>query len=175
MRAVSHPPAFTNHIWKPGVSGNPLGNATHRVTLARQVRHLSQDGHELVAFLFAVLRGEAMHLPGENGRHAEGRPPRPSLDQRLRAAELLMDRGWGRAKELLELHQDDAATRQERVTLLSALSTDELAQMRTLLETARARIVQAGTPPLAAPAPLETAATPDAPASSTGPAIPPSA
>jgi hypothetical protein len=137
-----NPHPKTDHLvpWQSGQSGNPYGQRTHRVTLAKHVRELSSDGHELVSFLFSVARGEPMHLPGQNGKHANGRPPRPSLDQRLRAVELLLDRGWGRPKETIELLEDSSAPA-ERRALLDHLSDDDLATLKGIL--ARGRIAVA--------------------------------
>jgi hypothetical protein len=153
--------------WRPGQSGNPLGQATSRVTLARYIRQLSHDGKAYVDFLTTVMRGDPLPLPGPNGRHAKGRPPRPSVDQRLRAVELLMDRGWGKAKEILELVED--RPRIDHRALVAQLSADERATLEHLLDRALARYGHADMTPaietLAEPVPLSAKPVPDADAS----------
>ena len=122
------------HKWPPGVSGNPLGQGSGRVTLARYIRQRSQDGQVYIDFLTAVMNGEPLPFPGRNGRQAAGPPPRPNIDQRLRACELLLARGWGLPKEILELHQDDHAARAQRLTLFASMPEEDLATIRGLLE-----------------------------------------
>jgi hypothetical protein len=67
--------------WRPGQTGNPHGRGRALLTLAARVRHLTRNGEELVAFFFAVFRGELIPMPGR-------RAQRPTLNQRLRAAEI---------------------------------------------------------------------------------------
>jgi hypothetical protein len=84
--------------WKPGQSGRTgYVIPSSRLKLAMQVRKLSGEGRKLIDFLFSIVRGEPLPLPGRNGA---GRPPRPSPELRVRAAEMLLDRGWGKAKRL---------------------------------------------------------------------------
>ncbi len=154
--------------WQPGQSGNPLGQATSRVTLARYIRQLSQDGQVYVDFLMTVMRGEALPLPAPHGHgHAQGRPPRPTIDQRLRAAELLMDRGWGKAKEILEFVED--RPRIDHRALVAQLSADERATLEHLLDRALARYGHADMTPaietVAEPVPRSAEPVPDADAS----------
>jgi hypothetical protein len=85
--------------WKPGVSGNPLGMGLSKIKLAVQIRRISQDGREMIDLLFSVMRGEPLPLPGKLGRNGSGRPPRPSPELRVKAAEMLLDRAFGRSKE----------------------------------------------------------------------------
>ena len=69
---------------------------------------------------------------GPSGR-GHGKPPRPSPELRVRAAEILLDRAFGKAKEILELQGDDAAARQERLTLIASMSQDDRDALRALL------------------------------------------
>jgi hypothetical protein len=89
--------------WKPGVSGNPLGIGLNKIQLAVQIRRISHDGREMIDLLFSVMRGEPLPLPGKTGRNSVGKPPRPSLELRVKAAEMLLDRAFGRSKEIIEL------------------------------------------------------------------------
>jgi hypothetical protein len=129
--------------WKPGVSGNPFGAGRYKLQLAAQIRQISHDGREMVDLLFSVIRGEALPLPGKNGRNGRGngKPPRPSPELRVRAAEILLDRAFGKAKEILELEGEGSEDEQRRRgrAMIAQLSVEERAQLRTLLETARER------------------------------------
>lgn len=64
----------------PGTSGNKGGR---RKTLSGLVRKSTKDGKDVVAFLTRVLKGQE---------------PKVTIADRLRAAELLCDRGWGRTR-----------------------------------------------------------------------------
>jgi hypothetical protein len=108
------------------------------VTLATMIRRTSGEGAELAAFYFAVLRGEAIPLPGL------GRTQRPTLDQRLTAAQWLGDRGWGRAREIIQLAGE--ATAEERLAILKRLTEAERETLRTILT--RALDAPATAPPV---------------------------
>jgi hypothetical protein len=155
-------PSHLAPLWKPGQSGNPLGQATSRLTLAKYIRQRSQDGQVYIDFLTAVMNGEPLPLPGMNGRNAPGPPPRPNIDQRLRAAELLLDRGWGRAKEILELVEERPGI--DRRALVAQLSAEERATLEHLLDRALARYAHAhGTPAIDTTAePVRPESVPDA-------------
>ena len=99
--------------------------------MATLIRRTSGAGAELVAFFFAVLRGKPISRPGSP------KPHRPTLDQRIAAAQWLADRGWGKAKELVEL-TSETTTPAQRLALLRRLSDDERAQLRALLAKALA-------------------------------------
>jgi hypothetical protein len=138
--------------WQPGQSGNPAGRPPSFLDLAVQVRHLTHNGTELVHLLLAIARGDAIPLPGRNGNRAL-HPQRPNLNQRMQAAQLLLDRGWGRAKEVIELLGDATPEQQQQMrrALLESLTDDERTQLRALLQRALARTMTA--PPEAPPAP----------------------
>jgi hypothetical protein len=119
--------------WQPGTSGNPRGGAVNLVNLAVRVRRMSRDGAEMVSFLFSVMRGEPLSIPGRNG----GRPQRANVDQRLRAAELLLDRGYGRSREIIEL-AGETSTAETRKALLMRLSEVERATLHEILQKALA-------------------------------------
>ena len=69
----------------PGVSGNPGGRPSG---LAKRVREAVADGQDLVDFLISVVKNE-----GEATR------------DRISATTLLMDRGWGKAPQLIDVEQ----------------------------------------------------------------------
>jgi hypothetical protein len=157
MRAVE--PHHYQHLqkWKPGVSGNPLGAGVSKLKLAVEIRQISQNGREMIDFLFNVMRGLPLAVPGP-GRN--GKPPRPSPELRVRAAEILLDRAFGKAKEILELVGEGDADEQRRRSrvMIAQLSDEERAQLRTLLETARERAERAGEiPPSTTPNSISTA------------------
>jgi hypothetical protein len=116
--------------WQPGQSGNPLGVNRGVFALAAEIRRATGQGRRLVALYLAVAEGRLIPVPG-------GRAQLPTLEQRLAAAAWLADRGWGRAKEILEL-QDDSSSQAQRLALLRRLSGDERAQLRALLAKALA-------------------------------------
>jgi hypothetical protein len=131
----------------------------HRVKLklAVQIRRISQDGQEFIDLLFSIMRGEPLPLPAtlRHGR-AVGRPPRPTIDQRLRALEMLLDRGWGKSKEIIEL-VDEGAARQERLTLIASMSDADRETLKTIFSRtieARVRAERDGAIPPSSPAPL---------------------
>jgi DNA-binding MarR family transcriptional regulator len=138
--------------WKPGESGNPAGRVPSFLDLAVQVRQITGNGRELVDLLLAIVRGEAIDLPSRNGDRAP-HPQRPNLNQRMQAAQLLLDRGWGRAKEVIELLGDATPEQQQQMrrALLESLTDDERTQLRALLQRALARTMTA--PPAPPPAP----------------------
>ncbi|HJY45278.1 MAG TPA: hypothetical protein VJ301_11700 [Propionibacteriaceae bacterium] len=96
--------------------------------MARIIRETSGYGAELAGFFFRIMRGEAIPLKNRRMPHV------PTLDQRINAAAWLADRGWGKAKETIELTGE--ASPQERVEILRRLSEDERAQLRALLSRA---------------------------------------
>jgi hypothetical protein len=117
--------------WRPGESGNPLGVNRGVFTLAAEIRRQTGQGQTLVAFYMAVAEGRPIPVPG-------GRAQRPTLEHRLTAAAWLADRGWGRAKEIIEFTGDAPATPEQRLALLRRLSDDERATLRGLLAKALA-------------------------------------
>jgi hypothetical protein len=88
----------------------------------------------------AIVRGELIKNPGKviskrkNGRKVLVSYVRPTLDQRMQAAAWLADRGWGKAKETIELTGE--ASPAQRLELLKRLSDEERAQLRGLLQRA---------------------------------------
>ena len=93
--------------WKPGQTGNPYGRGVSFISLAARVRHATRDGDEIVSLFLEVFRGEPIAMPG-------GRTQRPTLEQRLQAAAWLCDRGWGRAREIIEARGRHVTSRAPR-------------------------------------------------------------
>ena len=99
----------TRRGFLPGQSGNPGGRPRG---LAALVRAQTNDGKELVNLMLRVLRGTL----AVNGK-------KPSISDRMKAAEWLADRGWGKAVEMeIDLTPDD-----ERRELAKAIAR-EMAQ-----------------------------------------------
>ena len=112
--------------WRPGESGNPLGVNRGVFTLAAEIRRQTGQGQTLVEFYTAMFEGRPIPVPG-------GRAQRPTLEHRHMAAQWLADRGWGKAKEIIELTGDArATTAEQRLALLRRLSDDERATLAQL-------------------------------------------
>jgi hypothetical protein len=97
--------------------------------LAARIRRASGEGQELLDFYFAILRGQPILVPGRRV------PVIPTLDHRMHAANWLADRGWGKARETIEL-PDEVPPREARLALLSQLSSEERAALRAILQRA---------------------------------------
>jgi hypothetical protein len=108
-----------------GANGNPLGMGLSKIKLTVQIRRIGQDGRELIDLLFSVMHGEPLPLPGKNGRNSVGKPPRPSPELRVKAAEMLLDRALGRTKETIELVGRELAGRAQETAHRAAQTTDE--------------------------------------------------
>ena len=128
------------HWFKPGQTGNPYGNTAPLRSFAAHIRHQTGMGREIAAFYLAIMRGEPIKMPGKilrrgrNGRKLLVSYVRPTLDQRIDAAAWLADRGWGKAKETIELTGE--ASPAQRLELLRRLSEPEREQLRGLLQRA---------------------------------------
>jgi hypothetical protein len=133
--------------WKPGVSGNPQGGRLSTLKLAGYIRGLTQNGRELTDFLLSVMRGEPLSLPGKNGGQSAGQRARPRPELRVRAAEILLDRAFGKAKELIELVGEPSDATSLRRTVIAHMTEEEQAQLRTVLQTAIERAARAGALP----------------------------
>jgi hypothetical protein len=98
--------------------------------LAGLAREITNNGQELVAFFASVMRGEPIVRPG----HA---PQLPRLEVRVQAAEWLADRGFGKARELIEV-TGEVASSADRVRALARLSDEDRATLRAILARAYA-------------------------------------
>jgi hypothetical protein len=124
--------------WQPGQSGNHLGPTTPPLrSLAAEIRRQTGSGRELAALYLAIMRGEPIKCPGTNRKSLKNSPKlkdlwvRPTLEHRMQAAEWLANRGWGKAKETIELTGE--ASPAQRLELLRRLSEPERVQLRAIL------------------------------------------
>jgi len=76
--------------FQPGQSGNPGGRPKGTHALATLILEETHDGEKLVRFFMDVFTGQKVL----------GRTPR--LSDRIRAAEWLADRGWGKAPQTID-------------------------------------------------------------------------
>jgi hypothetical protein len=118
---------LVSYRWQRGVSANPSGRTPMALSLAQLARDKTRNGEELLEFFAGVMRGEPMKRP-------QGlRPQWPSPELRLHAAEWLADRGWGRAKEIIELRDD---VTHDRARAFTRLSEEDRTALRAILERA---------------------------------------
>ena len=88
--------------WKPGQSGNPSGRPKGTKDLAGYVPETTDGGKELVDALVSIARGVMPNVPVQEGS-------RPRKDQQVRPAdqleaiEMLLDRGFGRSSQQLDV------------------------------------------------------------------------
>ena len=88
--------------WKPGQSGNPSGRPKGTRDLAGYVLETTDGGKELVDALICIARGIMPDLPMQEGsRPRKDQQVRPA-DQ-LKAIEMLLDRGFGRSPQQLDI------------------------------------------------------------------------
>jgi hypothetical protein len=112
--------------------------------------------------MVAVMRGENLPVPSTRSpRPSRARyPQRPKIEHRLIAAQWLADRGWGKAKELIELTGDATTTPEQRLAILRRLSDDERGQLRQLLAKALSSAPAPAAPDPPAAVDLEVAGAP---------------
>ena len=88
--------------WQPGQSGNPSGRPKGTRDLASYVLETTDGGKELVDALVSIARGVMPNVPVQEGsRSRKDQKVRPA-DQ-LKAIEMLLDRGFGRSPQQLEI------------------------------------------------------------------------
>ena len=102
--ARSAKPALVGRPWRPGQSGNPSGANRRQKGLATLIRRSTKQGKELVDFVLDVARGKpiktsVLTLAGI----VVDVERRSTIRDRLEAVAWLADRGWGRAKEVIQL------------------------------------------------------------------------
>jgi hypothetical protein len=84
---------ITGRGFLPGYSGNPGGRPKGSRELLTLVRESTRDGRTLINVLAQIAEGKPVL-----GR-------KPTLADRMRATELLLDRGWGKAIQLIDADQ----------------------------------------------------------------------
>jgi hypothetical protein len=88
--------------WQPGQSGNPSGRPRGTRDLAGYVLETTNGGKELVDALVSIARGVMPNVPVREGsRSRKDQQVRPA-DQ-LKAIEMLLDRGFGRSPQQLDV------------------------------------------------------------------------
>ena len=88
--------------WQPGQSGNPSGRPKGTRDLAGYVLETTDGGKELVDALVSIARGIMPSIPAQKGsRPRKDQQVRPA-DQ-LKAIEMLLDRGFGRSPQQLDI------------------------------------------------------------------------
>ena len=112
--------------WQPGESGNLRGPTGGLFQMAAEIRRRTGNGSDV---------GDVSH--GRGGGEADsaggGRVQHPRLEHRLDAAQWLADRGWGKAKEIIELKDESVTTPEQRLALLRRLTDEERATLRAIL------------------------------------------
>jgi len=94
----------TNNLspWQPGQSGNPSGRPKGTRDLAGYVLETTDGGKELVDALVSIARGVLPNVAAQKGsRPRKNQQVRPA-DQ-LKAIEMLLDRGFGRSPQQLDI------------------------------------------------------------------------
>ena len=88
--------------WQPGQSGNPSGRPKGTRDLAGYVLETTDGGKELVDALVSIARGVMPNVVVQEGsRPRKDQQVRPA-DQ-LKAIEMLLDRGFGRSPQQLDI------------------------------------------------------------------------
>ena len=88
--------------WQPGQSGNPSGTPKGTRDLAGYVLETTDGGKELVDALVSIARGVMPNVASQEGsRPRKDQQVRPA-DQ-LKAIEMLLDRGFGRSPQQLDI------------------------------------------------------------------------
>ena len=88
--------------WQPGQSGNPSGRPKGTRDLAGYVLETTDGGRELVDALVSIARGVMPNVAvQEDTRPRKDQQVRPA-DQ-LKAIEMLLDRGFGRSPQQLDI------------------------------------------------------------------------
>ena len=100
--ATANNPNNNLNPWKPGQSGNPSGRPIGTRDLAGYVLETTDGGKELVDALVSIVRGVVPHVAAQEGsRPRKDQQVRPA-DQ-LKAIEMLLDRGFGRSPQQLDI------------------------------------------------------------------------
>jgi hypothetical protein len=110
----------TNNLspWQPGQSGNPSGRPKGTRDLTGYVLETTDGGKGLVDALVCLARGVLPNVAMQEGsRPRKDQQVRPA-DQ-LKAIEMLLDRGFGRSPQQLDIAHNVSSRPRERKTLIS--------------------------------------------------------
>jgi len=88
--------------WQPGQSGNPSGRPKGTRDLAGYVLETTDGGKELVDALICIARGVMPNVAVQEGSRARKDQQVRPADQ-LKAIEMLLDRGFGRSPQQLDI------------------------------------------------------------------------
>jgi len=129
--------------WKPGQSGNPNGHGTAAMKLAAYVRSLAgQDGKVYLDIL-----------------HDIAAKPHKDVKTRITALGMLLDRGWGKPKEHIQL-EGSLSSLTLTPEAVAKLSDAELAQAVSVVLRLRELAAEGTTLPQDAPGPVPPMETP---------------
>ncbi|SVC58502.1 uncharacterized protein METZ01_LOCUS311356 [marine metagenome] len=113
--------------WQPGQSGNPSGRPKGTRDLIGYVLETTDGGKELIDALLFIVRGVTPNVVVQKGtRPRKGQQVRPA-DQ-LKAIEMLLDRGFGRSPQQLDIAHNVSSRPLEHLS-------DEM--LKLLVESAR--------------------------------------
>jgi len=88
--------------WQPGQSGNPSGRPKGTRDLAGYVLETTDGGKELVDALLSIARGVMPNVAVQKGSSPRKDQQVRPADQ-LKAIEMLLDRGFGRSPQQLDI------------------------------------------------------------------------
>ena len=88
--------------WQPGQSGNPSGRPKGTRDLAGYVLETTDGGKELVDALLSIARGVMPNVAVQKGSSPRKDQQVRPADQ-LKAIEMLLDRGFGRSPQQLDV------------------------------------------------------------------------
>ena len=88
--------------WKPGQSGNPSGRPRGTRDLAGYVLETTDAGRELIDALVSIARGVMPNVAAQEGSRPRKDQQVQPADQ-LKAIEMLLDRGFGRSPQQLDV------------------------------------------------------------------------
>jgi hypothetical protein len=101
MTSANNPENKQSH-WQPGQSGNPSGRSKGTRDLAGYVLETTDGGKELVDALVSLARGVMPNVAAQkSSKPRKDQQVRPA-DQ-LKAIEVLLDRGFGRSPQQLDI------------------------------------------------------------------------
>ena len=106
------PEQLESHQWVPGKSGNPTGRPKLGTALAEKVRKATRDGGSLIRLLTDIAGGHIQEA---------------KVSDRLAAADILLNRGWGKAIQQVDVDVDMNITHH-----LDAFSVQELRDLLAL-------------------------------------------